>query len=61
MGELVVVPLELRAKSRDGGHQGEAETAHLWTMQAGRPSRLQVYARRGDAVAAAMRQLTARA
>lgn len=59
MEDLVVVPLMLRAKARDDGRQGEAETAHLWTMSAGQAVRLQVFPRRGDAVAAAMRQLRA--
>ena len=61
MDDLVVVPLMLRAKGRDDGREGEAETAHLWTMNATHAARLQVFPRRGDAVAAAMRQLKTRA
>jgi len=61
MDDLVVVPLMLRAKSRDDGREGEAETAHLWTMSGGRAVRLQVFPQRGDAVAAALRHLKAEA
>jgi ketosteroid isomerase-like protein len=61
MGNLVVVPLTLRAKSRHEGREGEAETAHLWTVDGGRARRLRVFPRRGDAVAAAMQHLKARA
>jgi SnoaL-like protein len=61
MQDLVVVPLKLRAKARDDGREGESETAHLWTMNGGHAVRLQVFPRRGDAVAAAMRQLKTRA
>jgi hypothetical protein len=61
MEDLVVVALELRAKGRDDGREGDAETAHLWTMSGGNAVRLQVFPRRGDAVAAAMRQLKTRA
>jgi ketosteroid isomerase-like protein len=55
MGDLVVVPLLLRAKARYSGHEGEAETAHLWTMAEGRAVRLRVFPTRSDAVAAALR------
>jgi hypothetical protein len=61
MDDYVAVPLRLHAKARDDGREGEAETAHLWTMNGSQAVRLQVFPRRGDAVAAAMRQLTARA
>ena len=61
MQDLVVVALKLRAKARDDGREGEAETAHLWTMSGGQAVRLQVFPSRGDAVAAAMRQLKTRA
>jgi len=61
MGDLVVVPLILRAKARDDGREGEAETAHLWTVSAGRATRLRVFPTRGDAVATALRQLKANA
>jgi SnoaL-like domain len=61
MHDLVVVPMILRAKARDDGREGEAEIAHLWTMRSGHAVRLQLFPRRGDAVAAAMRQLGARA
>jgi ketosteroid isomerase-like protein len=61
MEDLVVVPLVLRAKARDDGREGEAETAHLWTLSGGHAVRLRVFPRRGDAVAAALRQLRTRA
>src|SRR4051812_27910955 len=61
MEDLVVVPLALRAKSRGDGRQGEAETAHLWTMENGRAVRLRVFPRGDDAVAAGRPQLKARA
>ena len=61
MGDLVVVPLTLRAKGRDDRREGEAETAHLWTMDGAHAVRLQVFPRRGDAMAAAIRQLKTRA
>jgi hypothetical protein len=61
MGDLVVVPVRMRARSRDGGQEGQAEAAHLWVMEQGRGRRLSVYPRRDDAVAAALRQLKARA
>lgn len=61
MEDLVVVPLMLRAKGRDDGREGEAETTHLWTMNGAHAARLQVFPRQGDAMAAAMRQLKTRA
>ena len=57
MGHLVVVPLLLRAKSRDDGREGEAETAHLWTMGGGRAQRLRVFTSRDAAVAEAVREI----
>jgi ketosteroid isomerase-like protein len=52
-GERIVVPLQLRARAKDTGLEGEAETAHLWTMRDSKATRLEVYASKGDAVAAA--------
>jgi ketosteroid isomerase-like protein len=60
-GGLVVVPLVLRAKAKDSDHQGEAETAHLWTLHDGRAMRLRVFPSRTQAVAAAQRELSAKA
>jgi ketosteroid isomerase-like protein len=51
--DALVVPLVLRARSADTGAEGEALTAHAWTMAAGRATRLRVYADRRRAVAAA--------
>lgn len=59
MDDLVVVPLALRAKSRSDGREGEAETAHLWTMAGARAVRLRVFPDRGDAIAAAVTELKA--
>jgi hypothetical protein len=57
MGHLVVVPLLLRARSREDGREGEAETAHLWTMGDGRAQRLRVFPSREAAVAEAAGEL----
>jgi ketosteroid isomerase-like protein len=61
MEDLVVVPLTLRARARTDQREGEAETAHLWTMAGGRALRLCVFPDRDDAVAAALRELKAKA
>ena len=46
MEDLIAVPLVLRAQSRNGDRaEGEAETAHLWTMRDGRATRLRVFPR----------------
>ena len=42
--DWVVVPLRLRARGRDSGEEGEAITAHAWTMRNGKATKLQVYA-----------------
>jgi ketosteroid isomerase-like protein len=55
-GGLVAVPLILRAKARDSEHQGEAETAHLWTVRDGMLTRLRVFASRTGALEAARRE-----
>jgi ketosteroid isomerase-like protein len=46
----VVVPLIMRARSADSGKEGEARTAHVWTMAAGRATTLRVYADRERAL-----------
>jgi ketosteroid isomerase-like protein len=48
----VVVPLIMRARSADSGTEGEARTAHVWTMAGGRATTLRVYADRQRALAA---------
>lgn len=57
MNDLVVVPLILRGRSRDTGREGEAETAHLWTMHDGRATRLRVFPQSEAAVTAACEEL----
>ena len=52
-GEHVVVPLALNARAKGTGLEGEAPTAHLWTMRDGQGFRLQVFADRQQALAAA--------
>jgi len=52
-GDAVVVPLKLQARSADAGTEGEAITAHLWTMAGGKAVKLRVYADRERALAAA--------
>jgi ketosteroid isomerase-like protein len=56
VGERVVVPLRLSAKAKSTGIEGEALTAHLWTLRDGRALRLQVYAASDGAIAAAKEQ-----
>lgn len=56
LGERVVVPLRLSAKAKATGIEGDALTAHLWEMRAGRALRLQVYAGSDAAIAAAKEQ-----
>lgn len=51
--EHVVVPLVLNARAKGTGLEGEAPTAHLWTMRNGKGFRLQVFADRQQALAAA--------
>jgi ketosteroid isomerase-like protein len=53
LDEQVVVPLRLQARARETGLEGEAETAHLWTMQDAKGLRLQVYAHKAEALEAA--------
>lgn len=50
--DWVIVPLRLRARGRDSGAEGEALTAHLWTMRDGKAIRLRVYAERLQALEA---------
>jgi ketosteroid isomerase-like protein len=49
----VIVPLRLHAKTKDTELEGDALTAHVWTMRAGKAQRLQVYANKTDALKAA--------
>jgi ketosteroid isomerase-like protein len=56
VADRVVVPLRLQARAEATGIEGEAVTAHLWKMRDGKAVRLQVYASRSDAIAAAKRQ-----
>jgi ketosteroid isomerase-like protein len=49
----VVVPLVLNARAKGTGLEGEAPTAHLWTMRDGKGFRLQVFADKQQALAAA--------
>ena len=56
VADRVVVPLRLEARAEATGIEGEALTAHLWTMRGGKAVRLQVYASSSDAIAAAKRQ-----
>jgi uncharacterized protein len=49
----VVVVLILNARARGTGLEGEARTAHLWKMQDGKGIRLEVFADRPQALAAA--------
>jgi len=51
-GDEVIVPLRLSARSADAGTEGEARTAHVWTMAGGKAIRLRVYADRERALAA---------
>jgi ketosteroid isomerase-like protein len=51
-GEHVVVPLVLNARAKGTGLEGEAPTAHLWTMRDGKGYRLQVFADKQQALAA---------
>lgn len=52
-GEHVIVPLVLNARAKGTGLEGEAPTAHLWTMRDGKGFRLQVFADKLQALAAA--------
>jgi ketosteroid isomerase-like protein len=49
----VVVPLVLNARAKGTGLEGEAPTAHLWTMRDGKGFRLRVFADKQQALAAA--------
>ena len=51
-GEQVFVPVVLRARTAEGGIEGEAEGAHLWTLAGDRVKSLHVYGDRGRALAA---------
>jgi hypothetical protein len=50
--EHVVVPLILSARAKGTGLEGEAPTAHLWTMRDWKGFRLQVFADKRQAMAA---------
>ena len=52
-GDQVIVPLELNARAKGTGLEGEAPTAHLWTMRDSKGIRLQVFADKQQALAAA--------
>jgi ketosteroid isomerase-like protein len=51
--EHVIVVLMLRARAKGTGLEGEARTAHLWKMRDGKGIRLEVFADRRQALAAA--------
>jgi ketosteroid isomerase-like protein len=51
-GEHVVVPITLSARAKGTGLEGEAPTAHRWTMRDGMGRRLQVFADKQQALAA---------
>jgi ketosteroid isomerase-like protein len=51
-GEHVVVSITLNARARGTGLEGEAPTAHLWTMRDGKGHRLGVFADKQQALAA---------
>jgi hypothetical protein len=55
----VVVPLQLSARAKDTGIEGDALTAHLWTMEGGKATRLEVYAGKAEALEAAKAKLSA--
>jgi ketosteroid isomerase-like protein len=40
----IIVVLRLHARAKETGLEGEADTAHLWTMEEGKGRRLRVYA-----------------
>jgi ketosteroid isomerase-like protein len=42
--DCIIVVLRLHARAKDTGLEGEADTAHLWTMKDGKGQRLRVYA-----------------
>ena len=52
-GEHVVVPLVLNARAKGTGLEGEAPTAHLWTMRGGKGFHLRVFADKQQALTAA--------
>jgi uncharacterized protein len=51
--DRIIVVLNLHARAKDTGLEGEAQTAHLWTMHDRRATCLQVYATKADALTAA--------
>ena len=51
-GNQVFVPVVLRAQTAEGGIEGEAEGAHLWTLAGERVKSLRVYSDRRRALAA---------
>jgi uncharacterized protein len=53
--DCIIVVLKLHARAKETGLEGEADTAHLWTMEEGKGRRLRVYADPGKAREAAER------
>ncbi len=51
-GDSVVISLEMRARARATGIEGNASTVHRWTMRDGKAIRLQVFADQDEALAA---------
>ena len=51
-GDQVFVPVVLRARTAEGGIEGEAQGAHLWTLAGDRVMSLQVYGDRRRALEA---------
>ena len=43
-GECIIIVLKMNARARGTGLEGEADTAHVWTMKDGKGRRLRVYA-----------------
>jgi ketosteroid isomerase-like protein len=53
--EQIIVVLRLHARAKDSGAEGEARTAHLWTIRNGKGARLQVFPGKAEALEAARR------
>jgi ketosteroid isomerase-like protein len=51
--DCTIVVLRLRARAKETGLEGEADTAHLWTLEDGKGRRLRVYAETSKAHEAA--------
>jgi ketosteroid isomerase-like protein len=52
-GDQVVVVLYERARSRPGAPEIEDEFAHVWTVRAGKVTRVEVYSHKAEALRAA--------